>query len=82
MAKVRIEFNDEGFRKLRFLPAGAADGLRRGQAIADAAGEGVDAQLVQGRDRWRVIVQTNTDEAMRAEAEDKTLTAAVGAGRG
>lgn len=82
MSKVRIEFHSEGFAALLRHPGIEADIRQRAEAIAEAAGEGVDAVVVQGRDRVRAVVQTNTPEAKRAEAEDKTLTSAIGAGRG
>ena len=51
--------------------------------IAGAAGDGVEVlPLERGARRPRVAVVTATYEAMRAEATSRTLTRAIGSGRG
>lgn len=82
-AKVtRIEFKSKGFRSILRSQAVVADLARRGAAIAAAAGEGVGTSTSVGANRARVVVATETREAAKAEAVDKTLTRAIGAGRG
>lgn len=82
-AKVtRIVFKTKGFRQILRSQAVAADLARRGNAIAAAAGEGVGVQTSVGANRARVTVATETREAAKSEAVDKTLTRAIGAGRG
>ena len=79
---VKIEFNQAGFAALAKGAAVLADLTRRGEAIAAAAGDGFEARPSIGRTRARVVVITATPEAMIAEASDKALTSAIGAGRG
>ncbi len=63
--------------------AGVAEDLeRRGDAIAEAAGEGMEVDAQTSRNRYRVSVRTATPEAARAEAETRDLTRAIDAGRG
>lgn len=78
----RIEFHSAGFRAVLRSPEVLADLSRRGQAIAEAAGDGVGIQASVGANRARVTVATETREAAEAEATDKVLTSALGAGRG
>ena len=78
----RVVFKSKGFREILRSPAVVADLARRGAAIAAAAGEGVGSRTSVGANRARVTVATETREAARAEATDKTLTRAIGAGRG
>ncbi|UGS26325.1 hypothetical protein K8F61_17115 [Microbacterium resistens] len=60
----------------------ADDLTARGTRIAEAAGgEGFEVRTTQNRDRAVVFVTTVTHEARKAEAEDRALTRAVGAGR-
>jgi hypothetical protein len=54
---------------------------RRGQAIAAAAGEGMEVNTLYGKDRVSVFVRTGTPEAKRAEATQRSLTNAIDAGR-
>lgn len=58
-----------------------ADLQRRASAIAAAAGPGFVATVKYGRDRNLANVHAETDEARRAEAEDRALTRALDAGR-
>ncbi len=79
---VKIEFKQAVFAALAKGAAILADLTRRGEAIAVAAGDGFEARPSIGRTRARVVVITTTPEAMIAEASDKALTSAIGAGRG
>ena len=79
---VRIVLNRQGFRDLRNAPGVVADLERRAAAIAAAAGEGFATRPAErGRQRARVAVVTETYDAMRSEAKDRTLTRAINAGR-
>lgn len=78
----RIVFKSKGFRSILRSQAVVADLARRGQAIAAAAGEGVGVRTSVGANRARVTVATESREAAKSEAVDKTLTRAIGAGRG
>lgn len=78
----KIEFHSAGFRALLRSQAVMADLARRGAAIAAAAGPGVGIEAKVGSNRARVTVATETRAAAEAEATDKTLTSAIGAGRG
>ncbi|UXE05158.1 hypothetical protein SEA_JAMUN_11 [Arthrobacter phage Jamun] len=77
----RIEFLSPGFRAALNSPQVRADLLRRGSAIAGRAGAGFIVKFSPS-DRARVIVAANTRAARKAEAKDKALTSAIGAGRG
>jgi len=81
-AVTKIEFHYPAFNRVRQSAGVIADLKRRGDAIAAAAGDGVDVQVVVGATRARVTVATATFEARKSEATDKTLTQAIGAGRG
>lgn len=78
----RILFNSAGFRSVLRSQAVVAELARRGEAIAAAAGEGVGVRVSVGANRARVVVATETRAAAEREATDKTLTTAIGAGRG
>lgn len=52
-----------------------------GAAIAAAAGDGVEVETFIGRNRARVTVRTATYKAMLDEAQNRTLTRAIDAGR-
>lgn len=79
---VKLEFNQAGFAALAKGGAVLADLTARGEAIAAAAGDGFEARPSIGATRARVVVITASREAMEAEATDKALTSAIGAGRG
>ncbi|HLS46088.1 MAG TPA: hypothetical protein VK045_11695 [Ornithinicoccus sp.] len=81
-SKVRIEMNPAGFQAILKSAEVQADLGRRAEAIANAAGDGMDVDVRVGRTRARASVRTGSPEAMRAEARDKTLTRAIDAGRG
>lgn len=76
----KIEFLSAGFRAALNSPELDADLLRRGRAVAAAAGDGFEAKPARS-DRSRVIVASNTRAARVAEAKSKALTRALGAGR-
>jgi hypothetical protein len=78
----KIEFHYPAFTRVRQSAGVAADLKRRGDAIAAAAGDGVGVRVAMGASRARVTVITETYAAAKAEATDKTLTSAIGAGRG
>lgn len=77
----QIQWNPTEFNKLARTAELEQALLRIGGNIAQAAGPGVKASSRQGRDRVRVTVRTTTFAAAKAEAEDRTLTRAVDAGR-
>ena len=78
-AKVtKVEFKSAGFAAILKSQAAAAWTAEHGRRIADAAGEGFDVRTSIGANRARTVVITDTPEAMRAEAEDKVLTSAIG----
>lgn len=58
------------------------DLVRRGQAIAAAAGDGFEVDSHVGSTRARTMVYADTSEAIREEQTNKVLTRAFGAGRG
>lgn len=78
---VRIELNVAGVGELLRSPEVLADLERRAQAVASAAGPGMEASAQVGSTRARASVITADLDAMRAEATDRALTRAVDAGR-
>lgn len=78
--KFRLEVNGKAIGELLRGPEVRADLQRRGNAIAASAGPGHSAELTF-TDRAAVFIRTDTIEAMRAEARDRTLTRALDAGR-
>lgn len=79
---VKIKINHDAVRQL--LTGGDIETIMvgLGRKIASAAGEGVEVKSWVGRNRVRVTVRTATPEAMLDEAKNRSLTRAVGAGRG
>jgi hypothetical protein len=77
----KIELNDAGIRDLLTSTGVQADLLRRGQAIAAAAGEGHRVDLNIESRRASVIVVTTSFRAMQNEATHRGLTRAIDAGR-
>jgi hypothetical protein len=82
MGITKIEFHSEAFRTLLHDDRILTELTRRGRAIASAAGNGVEVQVRKYRSRPVVIVAADSQEAKKAEATDKVLTTALGAGRG
>lgn len=78
-----LEMNDEAFVAILQSPEVEADLVRRGNAIAAAAGKG--SWVVHTGNtptRARVSVGTGDFAAMHAEATSRALTSALDAGRG
>ena len=78
---VRIELNRDGIAALLKSSEVQDDLRRRAEAIAKQAGDGFEVDVRVGANRARASVRTATIEAMRAEAESRTLTQALDAGR-
>lgn len=78
---LRIKMNRKAIIALLSSQEVEADLTARGGRIAGAAGEGVEATTTRNRDRVVVFVRTQTIEAKRAEAENRSLTRAIDAGR-
>lgn len=80
----KVKFHYDGFDALRKDPAVEAELMRRGKAIADAAGGEPDFIVISDPtpSRARVVVVTATAKAMAEEASNRTLTNALSAGRG
>lgn len=70
MAKSGMKLNIAGFRQLRRSPAVQAHLLELGKKVADAAGEGYVAEASPGKNRARVTVHPNTEEAAVESARD------------
>lgn len=77
----KIKINGAGIQALLRDPGVVADLEARGERIAAAAGEGMETDTVQGKDRTSVFIRTETREARLAEAEDRALSRAIDAGR-
>jgi len=78
---VRIVLNRKGIGELLKSAEVEADLKRRADAVANAAGEGMEATSEVGSRRARASVRTATREAAMAEAEDRDLTRAIDAAR-
>lgn len=77
----RIKLNMKGFAEIRTLPKvmGILDDIA--QATARRAGEGFEAERAKptsGRVRGRAAVVATTNEAMRAQAKNRSLERAIG----
>ena len=81
MALERITVLRKGIRELARSPGMKADLLKRAEAIASAAGDGVVVDSNDWTRRTRASVRTQTYRASRREAKDRTLSRAVDAGR-
>lgn len=77
----RIVLKRKGMRELLRSPEVLADLKRRAEAIAAAAGSGMEVSAMVGRNRARSSVITATSEARNAEATSRALTRAIDAGR-
>lgn len=82
----RLKFHYEGFDAVRKSPEVRAELLRRGQAIAAAAesngGGTIHVNESEGKSRARVTVVTGDYQAMKSEAENRSLSRSLDAGRG
>jgi len=81
MARSRIVLNSRGVRQLLRSAEVEADLRRRAEQIATAAGPGMEASSMTGRNRARASVITTTPAARRAEATGRALTRSLDAGR-
>lgn len=81
MVLQRVKLNSPGVKKLLQSPEVRADLERRGRAIAQSAGDGMEVESDVGPTRARASVHTATPDAMRREAIDRALTRAIDAGR-
>jgi len=77
----RVRLNRKGVRELLRSREVLSDLERRANAIAAAAGEGMEVDSEVGRNRARASVRTATREAVLAEAQQRALTRALDAGR-
>lgn len=82
--KIRLEFLDEGFQQV--LNSSQVKSLieSTAQDVAARAGEGFEAAPLPlsfgGSPRPGAVVRTTDAESLKAEAETKALSRAVGAG--
>lgn len=82
MAKsIRVEISRAGVEALLKSQEVQDDLRRRAEAIASAAGPGMEADVRVGKSRARASVRTGDFDAILAEARDKALTRAIDAGR-
>lgn len=81
MAFIRVQMNHAGARQLLRGSAVREDLGERANRVASDAGPGFEAQVIMGRNRALAYVSSTTDEAARAEAEDRALTRAMDAAR-
>jgi len=79
VSKVRVKLS--GVPALLKSREVQADLLRRGRAIAVAAGPGHEVEVSVGRSRARCGVWTDTFDAKLDEAKSPRLVAAMNAGR-
>lgn len=79
--RIRVQLNRAGVRELLRSSEVRADLERRASAIARAAGDGMETDSEVGPNRARASVRTATSEAVKAEAEHRSLTSAIDAGR-
>lgn len=78
---IRIELDSPGIDRFLKSDQVQADIARRAGAIARAAGPGMHARTYRGRDRVVGQVWTGTIAARLAEAQDRSLTRSLDAGR-
>lgn len=81
MKRIKVKINSAGAEAILKSDEVLADLERRAKAIAAAAGDGFETSSMVGQSRARAGVGTGTREAMRSEAEDRSLTRALDAGR-
>ena len=82
-SKVTIKINNAGISEMRTSAGVRADLVRRGEAVAAAAGDGFKVmESASSKTRARVRIQTDTLETRIAVARDAgTLTRALDAAR-
>lgn len=81
MAVTKVKLKLKGVNELMRSEPVQSELDRVGRRMAAAAGDGVEYQPRPHKWTARGYVQTRTASARRREAEDKTLTAALSAGR-
>lgn len=81
MANPRVRIDSKAARELLKSAEVQADLMRRARRVAGAAGPGHVVSVEVGPKRARAEVRTGTAAARRAEAERKSLTSALDAGR-
>lgn len=81
MNDVIVKLNSSAVRSLLRSDEVLADLEERATRIADTAGDGHEVEAAKGSTRARAIVVTATVEAMLSEAQDRTLTRSLDAGR-
>ena len=77
-----IRLNYSGFRELRRSEAAKKAVMDAAERIADACGEGYEAQESPGRNRARAIVHPTTTEARFDSLKNLTMVRNLNAGRG
>lgn len=77
----KLKLNPKGVEALLKSQGVQADLRRRTEAIAAAAGDGMEPVVEVGRNRARGVVITATYEARRRQAKDRALTRAIDSGR-
>lgn len=78
---IKVKFRPGAVEALEKSPEMQQVLLEHGQRMADAAGDGFEAEVNVGSTRARCTVFTATVDAMLSEATDRTLTRSIDAGR-
>lgn len=78
---MKIKWNIEGFRQLRYDPGVAADIDGRAARIAAAAGAGYESSPYRGATRHRASVITTSAKAAASERKHGKLLRSIDAGR-
>jgi len=82
MGDVKVKLNTKSVREIMQSEAVGRDLQRRAEAIATAAGVGMEVRRSVTGSRQRATVVTTTVEAMRRESQSHALSRALDAGRG
>lgn len=78
---MKIKWNIDGFRQLRYDPGVAADIDARAARIAAAAGPGYESSPYRGATRHRASVITTSAKAAASERKHGKLLRSIDAGR-
>lgn len=78
---MKIKWNIDGFRQLRYDPGVAADIDARAARIAAAAGPGYESSPYRGATRHRASVITTSAKAVASERKHGKLLRSIDAGR-
>lgn len=82
MSKAKLKLDDKALEQILRSPEMQRELGRRANNIAKEAGPGFRSFVYQGdKDRARARVWSGTQQAKKAEAEDRALTRAIDAGR-